>query len=153
MISKPPIEPLGMQHVACGLVVIHFSEERGERKILLGKRSSHRKSCPNRWDIFGGHLEAGETPAEALVREIREELGVTATEYRELKTITELRPEFGEPATLHMYLVAQWAGQIKMLGDEHTELRWFTLQEAAGLPDLAHPDYPEMFNALLAVRG
>jgi 8-oxo-dGTP diphosphatase len=31
---------------------------------------------PNHWDFFGGHLEAGETPEEALLREVKEELGI-----------------------------------------------------------------------------
>ena len=31
---------------------------------------------PNHWDFFGGHLETGETPEQALVREVKEEIGV-----------------------------------------------------------------------------
>lgn len=37
---------------------------------------------PNHWDFFGGHVEPGETPEQALVREVGEELGVELNSWR-----------------------------------------------------------------------
>jgi 8-oxo-dGTP diphosphatase len=36
---------------------------------------------PNHWDLFGGHIEQGETPEQALVREVKEELGIALKEW------------------------------------------------------------------------
>jgi len=41
---------------------------------------------PNHWDLFGGHVEKGETPEIALVREVQEELGIELTGYTKFKT-------------------------------------------------------------------
>ena len=37
---------------------------------------------PNCWDLIGGHVEEGETPEQALIREYKEELGLELTEYK-----------------------------------------------------------------------
>jgi 8-oxo-dGTP pyrophosphatase MutT (NUDIX family) len=48
-------------------------DDRG--RIFFQLRSAQRKLFPNTWDIVGGHLEDGETPVEAMRREVREETG------------------------------------------------------------------------------
>lgn len=54
----------------CGLIL-----EDGEGRILLQLRDDIPTiPYPNRWGTFGGQIEVGETPEEAIVREIREEL-------------------------------------------------------------------------------
>ena len=43
-------------------------------RLLLARRSPHKRFYPNCWDPIAGHAETGETPAPALVREAWEEL-------------------------------------------------------------------------------
>lgn len=40
---------------------------------------------PNHWDLFGGHVEEGETPTEALKREVEEEIGVSLEEAKHFR--------------------------------------------------------------------
>jgi len=53
-----------------------FLFDRDGRLLIYLRDDKPEIPFPDHWDFFGGHLEAGETPEEALVREVREELGV-----------------------------------------------------------------------------
>lgn len=111
------------------------------QRVLLGKRAPTNPVCPNCWDLIGGHAEAGESIVDALRREVHEELGITISAFVSLGIMIEQRPAFGGPAEFHIYLVTRWDGQIAMLGDEHSELRWFAAHEACDLKDLAESRY------------
>lgn len=112
--------------------------------LLLGRRAAHR-SYPGCWDIIGGHVERGETIEQALMREVEEEIGVTPIQFAKL---TRLRAEGIE---LHIYRVDAWMGGSPALhGDEHAELRWFTVDAACALPDLAAAEYIGVFRTLAA---
>jgi 8-oxo-dGTP diphosphatase len=50
--------------------------DRDGRLLIYLRDDKPEIPFPNHWDFFGGHLEAGETPEQALVREVKEELGV-----------------------------------------------------------------------------
>ena len=112
-------------------------------RILLGLRSPSKKVWPEHWDTIGGRVEAGESLHEALVREIREEVGVTPTEFRLIATVREKQPEIYGDALHHVYAVTGWqGGEPANICDEHTELKWFGVSEMRSLKNIVDPDYP-----------
>jgi len=68
------------------VVHLYLFDSRGG--LYLQKRSRSKDTCPWLWDSsVGGHLGAGESPAQALERETREELGLSLRELRELRPL------------------------------------------------------------------
>jgi mutator protein MutT len=122
-------------------------------RLLLGKRSARRTAYPGVWDLPGGHVEAGETAEQALVRELREELGVTPREWREWAVLRApaMGDESGRLLRVHLFLVTQWSGEPRnLLPDEHDAVAWFTVDDAAKLT-LAHAEYPRLFRQAVEV--
>ncbi len=118
-------------------------------KILLAKRSSERALYPGVWDVIGGHCEEGEAPSDALVREMKEELGVTPCVFEEVAILAEPQPAQHGEAQYHIFIVTAWAdGEPQLRGSEHSDVRWVTLEEALALP-LAHPEYGKLFRSIL----
>jgi 8-oxo-dGTP diphosphatase len=113
-------------------------------RVLLGKRSPDREVYPNEWDVIGGHCLPGEKPAQTLVREMQEEIGVTPTAFSELAVLREPRPELYGEREYYIFLATGWVGQGPIvLEAEHSEIRWFAVDEAMRL-DLAHPAYVDL---------
>ena len=118
-------------------------------RILLGLRSPERVLYPAVWDMFGGHVEPGEGPLQTLIRELQEELGITPTAWTFLETLTLSLPTHAEEdpdeMIVHLYRVIEWTGiPLNRQPEEHSEIGWFSLKEAAQLP-LADPIYPTLF--------
>jgi 8-oxo-dGTP diphosphatase len=53
--------------------------DRDRRLVIYLRDDNPEIPFPNHWDLLGGHLEDGETPEQALVREIKEEIGIELT--------------------------------------------------------------------------
>ena len=97
--------------------------------VLLAHRHPSRRWYPDCWDLLGGHVEPGERPEVAVVRECFEELGVRIRDARPVAI------SFGDPALdMHAFLVTRWEGEpVNSAPEEHDDLRWFRPGELAEL--------------------
>jgi len=110
--------------------------------ILLGHRTATRAWFPGVWDLAGGHIEDGESPAQAMVRECREELGIEIAE-----PVEALDRWQDEDVDLTVFRIADWSGEITNAApSEHDRLGWFAPGATVGL-ELADERYRPLFAA------
>lgn len=101
-------------------------------KRILATQRGYGESAGG-WEFPGGKMEPGETPEEALAREIREELNATIEIDRFLCTVENIMDV--RHLVMHCYLVHVPDGHIELL--EHSDARWVdsaTIDDVAWLP-------------------
>lgn len=98
--------------------------EEGEPKVLLAKRaaSAHQGG---KWEFPGGKIVAGESAAQALGRELKEEIGIQAKTWQRLIRFPYAYPEF--KMDFEVFRVTAWDGTAS--GCEGQEVRWVPLSE------------------------
>ncbi|MCB0422767.1 MAG: 8-oxo-dGTP diphosphatase MutT [Bdellovibrionales bacterium] len=105
---------------------------RKENQVLLGQRPESG-SLAGAWEFPGGKIEIGESPEEALHRELNEELGINA-EIGSLKfSITH---QYGDVGILLLFFeVHYWKGEPKT--KHHNEIKWVPI---SSLDDIHLPE-------------
>lgn len=106
------------------------------KNVLLQKRSSTKKLWPNMWDVtVGGHVDSGEFGRQALIREVKEELGIEINDddIKYLVGSTSIN-EQGDIINKHYnecYLITRNIdiSDIKVQKEEVSEVKYFSEEE------------------------
>ena len=93
-------------------------------QFMICQRPAH-KARGLLWEFVGGKVEPGETKAEALIRECREELGITVAVGEVFMDVTHTYPDLTVHLTLFHARIAEGVPQ-KL---EHNDIRWITVGE------------------------
>ncbi|MAC91618.1 MAG: 8-oxo-dGTP diphosphatase MutT [Woeseiaceae bacterium] len=103
-----------------------------DNQILLSQRTAD-KSFPGQWEFPGGKIESSETANEALIRELKEELGIDIDNSYLFKRIEHYYDSF--IANIEFFIVDSWSGELS--GEEGQLVRWFSAGDLKDLPILA----------------
>lgn len=102
---------------------------RAGGQVLITRRKADA-TLPGLWEFPGGKLEPHESPRQAVVREMREEVALEVTV---LATLEPLRHRYADfEVVLHPFVCKVAGGEARPLASQ--ELRWATLEEIEALP-------------------
>lgn len=116
------------------LIVVALAMISPEGRVLVQQRSPE-KAHGGLWEFPGGKLEAGEAPEAALVREIREELGVdVATTDLAPLSFASNAPAYGQRMVLLLlYTTKRWRGS-PVAQEAGTHVDWVAVADLPALP-------------------
>jgi 8-oxo-dGTP diphosphatase len=122
--SAPEIK--SVRYVVAALIL------RGDQVLICQRRPDQAMAL--KWEFPGGKMEPGESPEQALIRELDEELGINAT----IGTlVAHVRHAYrnGGAVDLQFFAVHQFAGEIT--NNIFNDLRWCNLRDLPGYDFLA----------------
>lgn len=103
-----------------------------DNKILLLKRVKPSTDGLGFWELPGGGLEYGETPNQALIRELKEETGLDIVIIKPAYTFTKIREDY---QTVGIGFLCIPKNDHVCLSDEHTDYCFVTIEKAKELLD------------------
>ncbi|CAN2230164.1 MutT NTP pyrophosphohydrolases including oxidative damage repair enzymes [Candidatus Nanopelagicaceae bacterium] len=127
-----------VDEVSAGGLVI---DTTGTMGLLIG-RYDHKDATGKRvlWSLPKGHIEEGETPEQAAIREVAEETGITSSITKSLGVIDFWFMAGGKRIhkTVHHFQFTEVGGTLAAQESEVDEVSWFPLSEI--VDRLAYPD-------------
>ena len=134
--AKKPVQNPGkrVEEISAGGLVV---DKSGAMGLLIGRIDKRGRTL---WSLPKGHIEPGESPEEAALREVLEETGIKSSITRSLGVIDFWFMAEGKRIhkTVHHFLFAEKSGDLQPQLSEVDEVKWFPLEDIA--KTLAYPD-------------
>ena len=105
--------------------------ERGDAYLMLHRVKKKDDLNRDKWIGIGGKCEEGESPEDCLLRECREETGLSLEEYRYRGLVTFVSDQ-APTEYMHLFTAARWSGRQKECPEG--DLAWIKKQELLSLP-------------------
>lgn len=117
---------------------VHVWIVNSDNQVLMQKRSPTKESHPDMWDIsFAGHITAGDTSIETVIKEGKEELGIDVVQskiqflftYKKQSVLnngTFINNEFNDVYLLKMNVDLS---KIRLQEEEVSDIKWFSIDE------------------------
>ncbi len=115
--------------------VVHiyiFCKKNDETNVLVHLRSKTKDLSPNKWDTrFGGHVKAGETIEETVIKELSEELGINVSISNLIKGTTYHWDTMPNREVVHVFFYDYQDEISKLAFDdgEVQEIKWMSIKE------------------------
>ena len=104
--------------------------EKDHKFLMLYRNKEKNDLNHGKWIGIGGHLEKGETKEEALIREIKEETGLTLLSYKHRGNIIFQNEEYEE--VMYLYTSDCFIGEVREC--DEGELSWVDIDKVMSLP-------------------
>ena len=84
---------------------------RGNQVLMMHRTRKKNDMNHDKWIAVGGRFEAGETPEECAMREVREETGLTMTSWRYRGLVTFVNDQY-ETERMHLFTSDEFTGEL-----------------------------------------
>jgi dATP pyrophosphohydrolase len=122
-----------MTSVRVSLVDLYVLRGRQNEIECLVLRRAAGTRCPGSWETVHGHIEDGERPSQAALRELEEETGLAAERLYNLSRVeTFYQHRLDEVALVPVFVAFVSPGADVRLGTEHDHHEWLSPAEAGG---------------------
>lgn len=105
--------------------------QREGQYVMLHRVKKAQDENAGKWVGIGGHLEKGESPEECVMREIREETGLTVSVLRLRGILTFILPDWGDELT---FLYTAQTDETDLAPCPEGVLRWVPVEQVEQLP-------------------